>query len=1368
MSFVHLHLHTEFSLLDGASRPDDLAKRVAKLGMPACAITDHGNMFGAVEFYNAMKKEKVKPIIGCEMYMAYGSRFDKAGLEEQAADAGSNNHLIVLAATDQGYKNLVKLVSAGFTEGFYYKPRIDKELLKEHREGLIVLSSCLKGEVSQALAAGNYTKAKDAALAYREILGPDNFFLEIQDHGIPDQQKIVPLMAKLADEVGLRLVATNDSHYLDKDDSFAHEVLLCIGTGKTLTDDKRMKFYSDDFYVKGPEEMSRVFAGYPEAVNNTLKIAERVNMSLDVKGYHLPKFPLPDKLTDTVAYFEEVVRAGLDKRLKAMAPLFAANRKKHPVEAYHERLEKEIAIIRNMGFPGYFLVVWDFIKYAKDHGIPVGPGRGSAAGSLVAYSMEITNVDPLDYDLLFERFLNPERISMPDIDIDFCMNNRGRVIEYVRDKYGRENVAQIITFGTMAARSVVRDVGRVLGLPFTLVDKVAKTIPNNPGVFVSLADAVKTSPLLQEAIKTDKEVARVIEIGSKLEGLSRHAGVHAAGVVITPEPVTNYVPLYRTNKDEIVTQYDMRIVEKMGLLKMDFLGLRTLTVIDDAIKSVAQQEGTKIDIDAIELDDPEVFRLFQEGRTKGVFQFESGGMVDLLRKARPTRFEDLAALNALYRPGALDAGMVDVFVKRKNGSSKARYLVPAMKTVLEETYGVIVYQEQVMQIAQLIAGFSLGDADLLRKAMGKKDLAVMEEQREKFVNGALALGYPKEKGTEIFEYIVPFARYGFNKSHSVAYALVAYQTAWLKVHYPRHFMAALMTSEMDKTDNVVKFITEASAMGIKLLPPDINESNYSFTVVGPNIRFGLGAVKGVGSGAIESILQARRETGRFLDLLQFCESVDLRACNKKVVEALIRSGTMDSFQRPRKVLDAQLEPTVDSAQRTKDEKERGQHSLFGGGGMLGGKQAAVSRSVAPVAGAEWDDDDKLRYEKETLGFYISGHPLNKFKAEIELFGTKGVNTDTLRQHIDEVVNIGGIVSQIKKSKIKKGPNEGKLMAKFILDDQYGSVDVVVFSDLYAKYQRWLENGVPILLTAAVRDTGGMSNTRSAALQSAEQQAQHIEDEYGGHPELGAAISAYRVGVDDDEPLFSRDAPAPRRGGKKPPKVSAYELRDGEAEEERDPKEMEREKYGDRTSNLSLFGGALAPEVEAAGSKSLDDEDDNGGAGVRLDVGLRGGLRAVEEAETAREVLAREDDEDLDAINAKLADAAAAALVDEALPAFATAAVADSDALITPELNALEIVPLEGIRDKKVKEISLELPYARVDETKVKRLREIFEENPGEIPVTVTLIDIPPALAESMGGKGKLKMKLNNHFRVQPGPALMSAFAEMQANVNYHF
>jgi DNA polymerase-3 subunit alpha len=768
--------------------------------------------------------------------------------------------------------------------------------------------------------------------------------------------------------------------------------------------------------------------------------------------------------------------------------------------------------------------------------------------------------------------------------------------------------------------------------------------------------------------------------------------MHAAGVVITPEPVTNYVPLYLTNRDEIVTQYDMNVVEKMGLLKIDFLGLRTLTVITDAVKSVKAAEGTSIELDKLPLDDGEVFRLFQEGRTKGVFQFESGGMVDLLRKSRPTRFEDLAALNALYRPGALDAGMVDEYVKRKNGTSKPKYVVPAMKEILEETYGIIVYQEQVLQLAQRIAGYSLGQADLLRKAMGKKDKAIMEAERGKFVSGAVANGYDKKKANDIFDYVEPFARYGFNKAHAVAYALVAYQTAWLKVYYPRHFMAALMTSEMDRTDNVVKFIHEASQMGIKVLPPDINESNFGFTVVGPNIRFGLGAVKGVGEGAIESILDARQKSGRFKSLLQFCEDVDLRACNKKALEALIKSGSFDFLGGTRRRLFESLDGTADSAQRTKEAKERGQSSLFGSApaGAAAPRQA-TSRDVA-----EWPDDEKLQNEKETLGFYITGHPLNKFSDELRLFSN--ATTETLRQHVDEIVNIGGIIAQMKRSKIKKGPNEGKLMAKFVLDDQYGSVDVVVFSDLYSKYSRWLDNGIAVLLTAAVKDTGGVQIGRSAALQSAEQQAQHVPDDYG-------LVSAY--GVDEES-----------------------------VDDDRDPKEVEREKYGADVAKFtpSLFAGVGAPAATSPKERVDEERDDNGAVGVRMDVALR----------------------DADAFND-----AAAVLETGSEPNFAAHAATFHDTAITPELNALEIVMLEGIREKKVKEIALKVRYEEMSEERIKRIREIVEEHPGEVPLSITIVDVPPEL-----GNREVRLKINGHFRVQPGPALRQALDGVRAQPEY--
>ena len=1332
MSFVHLHLHSQYSLLDGANRLEPLAARVRQLGQPACALTDHGNMFGAVEFYDAMKKEGVKPIIGCEMYVSLGSRFDKAGVEDTAADAGSNNHLIVLASSDAGYRNLVKLVSAAYVEGYYYKPRIDKELLKTHAEGLIVLSSCLKGEVAQALEGSNYNRAREAALQYREILGHDNFFLEMQDHGIPAQQRILPLLAKLSKETGLGLVATNDSHYLNKEDAFAHEVLLAIGTGKTLGDERRMKFYSDDFYVKSSEEMEKIFAKYPEAIANTVRIAERIDVKLESRGYHLPKFPIP-RGKNLTTYFEQIAREGLERRLgvrsatlaestmvadsDTRAPRPPASPRKNPPEAYLDRFNREVETIKKMGFEGYFLVVWDFIKFAKDNGIPVGPGRGSAAGSVVAWALNITDIDPLEYDLLFERFLNPERISLPDIDIDFCMNNRGRVIEYVRQKYGEENVAQIITFGTMAARSVVRDVGRVVGQPFGFVDKIAKMIPAGPDI--TLADA-RSFPLLADAIRMDKEVEKIIDIGARLEGLTRHAGVHAAGVVITPEPVTQYVPLFRTNRDEIVTQYDMRVVEKMGLLKMDFLGLRTLTVIDDAVKAIRAQEGVAVVVSSLTLHDPEVFRLFQEGRTKGVFQFESGGMVDLLRKARPTRFEDLAALNALYRPGALDAGMVEEYVRRKNGTSRPRYLVPEMKEILEETYGVIVYQEQVMQIAQRVAGFTLGQADLLRKAMGKKDRDVMEAQRQKFVDGAIAQGYTRDKAGEIFSYIEPFARYGFNKSHSVAYALLAYQTAWLKVHWPRYFMAAVLTSEMANTDNVVKFINETEQMGIRLLPPDINESNYSFTVLADNIRFGLGAVKGVGESAIDSILTARRKLGRFKTLLEFCEHADLRACNKKVIEALIKSGSFDSLGLTRKQLFDELDPITTQAERQKEEKERGQGSLFAPAGE-GARRSTPTREGAAASAAreEWPEELKLGYEKETLGFYITGHPLNRYAEELQRFAD--TTTSTVREKLDRIVNIAGMVGQLKKNKIKKGPNEGKLMAKFVLDDQFGSVDVVVFSDLYAKVARWLDDGVPVLVSAAVKDTGGIPANRSAALAEAERNAQRIDDEYGGHPEDRTDVilsEAKRSEGSSDRPALYSAL------GQDDPKIPRSARDD--SPEEVDLEQLERERIGVDVSkfNMDLFGSP-----------------DNGAVGVNMETSLRD----QSAAEQARSALS---------VNAE--------------PAARNPERLEHDPSITPELNALEIIPLDGIKERKVRELSLELAYLKADESTVKRIREILETYPGEIPISVTLVEVPDNVRTKLNNGEKVRIRLNGHFRVQPGPQLTTALQSLDANLIYSF
>src|SRR5216117_3081620 len=742
--FVHLHVHTDYSLLDGACETSELLDEASRQKMPAVAITDHGNLFAAANFFYEASKRDVKPIIGCEVYVAKGSRHERGektnggnGPDRGDAEPGmrGSNHLVLLCESLEGYHNLIKLVSAGFLEGFYYKPRIDYDLLAKHSKGLIALSACLRGPVTEAVVDQKYDQARENAYRLRDVFGKGNFFLEIQDQGLPIEKDVNRDLVRLSKETGIPLVATNDCHYLHHDDAHAQEVLLCIQTGKTMSDTNRMKFQTDQFYFKSAVEMAQVFGEIPEALSRTVDIASRCNVKVERIPNPFPEFRVPEGHT-SASYFEKVAREGFAARVPYLERLAQQGFLLNPLAEYERRLTSEIEMIKKMRYEGYFLIVWDFIHYARAQGVPVGPGRGSAAGSLVSYALHITDVDPLEYNLLFERFLNPERISMPDIDIDFCMNRRGEVIEYVRRKYGEDKVAQIITFGTMAAKSVVRDVGRVLGLPYGLVDKVAKSIPAGPEV--TLPEASEDSPALAEAMRNDKELARMIEIGSKLEGLARHAGMHAAGVVITPEPVTNYVPLYRTNRDEIVTQFDMRVVEKMGLLKMDFLGLRTLTVIDDTIKSARAAEGVDIDIENLPLADPEVYRLFQEGRTKGVFQFESGGMVDVLRRARPTKFEDLAAFNALYRPGALDAGMVDEYVRRSNGLSKPKYLVPAMKEILEETYGVIVYQEQVLQIAQAVAGFSLGDADFLRKAMGKKDKAIMDAQREKFISGAVS------------------------------------------------------------------------------------------------------------------------------------------------------------------------------------------------------------------------------------------------------------------------------------------------------------------------------------------------------------------------------------------------------------------------------------------------------------------------------------------------------------------------------------------------------------------------------------------------------------------------------------------------------
>src|SRR5690348_7457626 len=921
--FIHLHLHTDYSLLDGACNVDRLVDRVHSLGMPAVAMTDHGNIFGAGEFFNAATKHGVKPIIGCELYVC---KKDDHHTERTPPEGDTYNHLLVLAQNEEGYRNLAKITSEASLHGFYYKPRISKKFLAEHTQGLIALSGCLKGEVCERLTEGKYAEAKKAAAFFRDIFCPQNFFIEIQDQGLEMERRIHQDLFRLGQELDTPLVATNDSHYLCEEDAQAQDVMLCIQTGKSIQDTNRMKFQGTQFYVKNYDEMYRVFKDAPDVLSQTMAIAERCNLRLEKISHPFPHFDVPKGETlDT--YFEKVARQGFARRAEVLRALEAQGRLKHPLSEYEQRLSREIAIIQQMKFAGYFLIVWDFIRYAKENNIPVGPGRGSAAGSLVSYALGITDLDPLQYELFFERFLNPERLSMPDIDMDFCMNRRGEVINYVTQKYGRENVAQIITFGTMAAKAAIKDVGRAMDVPYNDVDRIAKMVPTT--LNIKLENAIKESPALQQAYENDAQVKQLIDTAMKLEGLVRNAGVHAAGVVISPRPLNELVPLYRTKNDEIVTAFDMVAIEKMGLLKMDFLGLTPLTTLDDALRLVRQTRGERIELNSSPLhDQPTYEKVFRSGLASGVFQSESRGMRDVLRRYKPNSIEGLTALTALYPPGPIQGGMIDDFIDRKHGRKKIEYELPELQQVLQETLGVIVYQEQVMQIANKLAGYSLGEADLLRRAMGKKIASEMAAQRERFVTGAVQRGYPPKKIERIFDLMAQFAGYGFNKSHSAAYALLAYHTAYLKTHYPVEFMAALLTSVTGSTDDVVKYINECREMGIAVEPPDINVSDANFTPHGSAIRFGLAAVKNVGRNAIDSIVAARKERGSFQSLFDFCEAVDLRLLNKRVLESLIKSGAMDSLGR-RAQLMAALDKAMERAQKTHRDAESGQHGLFG-------------------------------------------------------------------------------------------------------------------------------------------------------------------------------------------------------------------------------------------------------------------------------------------------------------------------------------------------------------------------------------------------------------------------------------------------------
>ncbi len=1082
--FVHLHLHTDYSLLDGACDLAEVVDEAARREMPAVAVTDHGNLFAAESFYQKAKTRGVKPIIGCEVYVAKGSRHDRGessqrdaanGRSDAAAEPGQRglNHLVLLCENAEGYRNLIKLVSSGFLEGFYYKPRIDYDLLAKHSQGLIALSACLKGAVTENLVEERPDQAREAAYRLRDIFGKGNFFLEIQDQGLEIEKRVNPKIVNLSRETGIPLVATNDCHYLTHSDARAQEVLLCIQTGKTMSDTHRMKFATDQFFFKTAQEMAQVFGEIPDALERTVAIAGRCNVKIDSMQNSFPEFQVPEGRTID-SHFEAVVREGFASRVPVLEARAKQGILRKTLAEYETRLTDEIRMIQQMRYAGYFLIVWDFIRYARSRRVPVGPGRGSAAGSLVSYALQITDVDPLQYDLLFERFLNPERVSMPDIDIDFCQRRRGDVIEYVTTKYGRSNVAQIITFGTMAAKAAIKDVGRAMDLPYGEVDRIAKLVPNQ--LNISLDEALQQSSQLRSQIASDPRYVDMMEVAKRLEGLARHASTHAAGVVISPEPLTNIVPLYKSNRDEITTQYDMKGLEHIGLLKMDFLGLTTLTVLDDAVRMVEKNRGVHVDLGTLVLDDEPTYKLFARGETTAIFQFESHGMRDILRRYQPTRLEDLTALNALYRPGPIQGGMIDDFINRKHGKKKVAYDLPELKEILEETYGVILYQEQVMQIANRLAGFSLGEADILRRAMGKKNREEMAAQREKFLAGCALRKVPAKKAEKIFDLMAEFAGYGFNKSHSCAYALLAYQTAYLKTHYPVEFMAALLTSETGNTEKVVKYINEARGMGITVLPPDVNSSSLDFTPVGESIRFGLQAIKNVGENTVKGILEAREQLGRFTSIYQFCDHVDTRLLNRRVVESLIKSGAMDTLGARRSQIFAVIDRAMDRAQRQQRERTSGQHGLFGGA------SAAAPPPDDPLPDLEeWPEHEMLASEFATVGFYISGHPLSKYAAKLADLGAIDLAAVEGRRNGEEIT-VGGIVVAMRSMRSRKGDRWGVLT----LQDMTGVLEVLAFPESFARLEAVFKSNAPLVLKGRV-------NVEDAGTRLSVMDARRLED-----------------------------------------------------------------------------------------------------------------------------------------------------------------------------------------------------------------------------------------------------------------------------------
>ena len=1042
LGFVHLHIHSEYSLLDGANRIKDLPVRAKELGMNAIAITDHGVMFGAIDFYKACKANGVKPIIGCEVYVAPRGRKDK----EPKIDE-KYNHLILLAKNNEGYKNLAKLVSLGFIEGFYYKPRIDKEILEKYHEGIICLSACLAGEVNQAILNNNIEEAKKVALWFKNLFGED-YYLEVQNNGIKEQVLVNQKLVDLSRELNIPLVATNDAHYLKKEDAYNHEVLLCIQTGKKMTDEDRMRFDTDELYVKSPEEMIEYFKNIPEAIENTVKIAEKCNVEFEFGHTILPNYDVPEQYSTHYDYLESLTQAGLAKR-------YGQNITKE----IQDRAQYELSVIKKMGYVDYFLIVWDYINYAKTHNIPVGPGRGSGAGSIVAYSIGITDIDPIKYNLIFERFLNPERISMPDFDVDFCYEKRDKVIEYVCDKYGKENVSQIITFGTMSARMVIRDVGRALDVPYAETDKLAKMIPNE--LHITIKKALEQNRELKELYENDATVKKLIEIAMELEGMPRQASTHACGIVITKEPVVNYVPLYMRD-NTISTQYIMTTLEELGLLKMDFLGLRTLTVIQDTIDLVKKDKCIDVEFDK-DMNDPKVYKLWQDGNSVGIFQFESQGMTNFMKELKPDCLEDIIAGVSLYRPGPMD--QIPRYIANKKDPEHAVYTHPALKPILEVTYGCMVYQEQVMQIVRDLAGYSLGRADLVRRAMGKKKLDVMAKEREIFINGQLdengnivvpgcvRNGIDAESANKIFDEMAEFAKYAFNKSHAAAYAVVSYRTAYLKAYYPAEFMAATLNSFLGNLDKIPDYIEECKRLNIQILKPDINKSYTKFTVDIEKIRFGLGSIKNVGTAAVDEIVEERTKNGEFKDFADFCERIKDLSVNKKCVESLTKAGAFDNFEQTRSTLIASYETIIDTISNSDKKSFDGQVSMFDLTPVENKKIDEIKYNYTILP--EYTEKEMLFMEKEMLGIYISGHPLEKIKSQIELQTTintyqmKKINSDIEETGMSEFednqfVKYAGIVTSVKKKYTKTN----KLMAFITVEDMYGPTEVIVFENCY--------------------------------------------------------------------------------------------------------------------------------------------------------------------------------------------------------------------------------------------------------------------------------------------------------------------------------